>query len=102
MNRLQVSLTQDQYDFLKSEAFVAGKSMAAVLRTLVDKAIEANRQQILTEDPIWQAIGVAQEIQGPTDISSNVDKYLYGKAEYSARAPHLRLAAEEAGEYSVN
>jgi len=76
--------------------------MAAVLRNLIDEAIEANRQQILAEDPIWQAIGVAQEIQGPTDLSSNVDKYLYGEAEYSVRAPRLRLVAEEANEYSTD
>ena len=102
MNRLQISLTQDQYDFLKSEAFVTGKSMAAVLRNLVDEAIETRRRQILAEDPIWQAVGVAQEIQGPTDVSGNVDKYLYGQAEYSARAPRLRLVAEEGNEYSTN
>lgn len=80
MRRLQISLTQTQYDFLQSEAFVSGKSMAAILRDLLDETIRERRREILNHDPIWQAIGVAQEVAGPTDVSANVDKYLYGEA----------------------
>ena len=102
MNRLQISLTQTQYEFLKSESFVTGKSMAAVLRDLLDETIDNRQQEILHNDPIWQVIGVAAEVDGPTDVSVNVDKYLYGEpVEPAAGYPaHLKKVAEETDEYT--
>lgn len=100
MHRLQISLTPTQYEFLKSEAFVSGKSMAAVLRNILDEAIESRRQDVLNNDPIWEAIGVGRDIAGPTDVSTNVDKYLYGESLESANNQPLRKVAEESDEYT--
>jgi hypothetical protein len=100
MHRLQISLTETQYEFLKSEAFVSGQSMAAVLRDLLDEAIQARQQDILNNDPIWQVIGVGQEIKGPTDVSANVDKYLYGEPVESVDYHQLPKVAEESDEYT--
>jgi hypothetical protein len=99
MYRLQISITNEQYEFLQSEAFVNGKSMASVLRDLLDQAIQAQQKETLENDPIWDVIGVAQEISGPTDVSRNVDKYLYGKR---LQAPENRLdqVAEIPDEYT--
>lgn len=80
MNRLQISLTQPQYEFLKSESFVLGKSMAAIVRRLLDEIIENRQCNALEADPIWQVIGVGEDITGPTDVSSNLDHYLYGSS----------------------
>jgi hypothetical protein len=102
MHRLQISLTETQYEFLKSEAFVSGKSMAAVLRDLLDDAIEARQQDALNNDPIWDVIGVGQEIEGPTDVSRNVDKYLYGEPLESADYNQLPKVAEESDEYTAD
>lgn len=103
MIRLQISLTQDQYEFLKSEAFVSGQSMAAVLRELLDEVIQHRQQEILEKDPIWQVIGVAQEVAGPTDISTQVDRYLYGTPLESTAAPEqLPKVAEESDEYATD
>ena len=102
MHRLQISLTETQYEFLKSEAFVSGKSMAAVLRDLLDDAIEARQQDALNNDPIWDVIGVGQEIEGPTDVSRNVDKYLYGEPLESADYSQLPKVAEESDEYTAD
>jgi len=101
MNRLQISLTQTQYEFLKSEAFVSGRSMAAVLRDILDETIRHRQQEILANDPIWQAIGVAEEVGGPTDVSANVDKYLYGQPVEPADdyPSHLKKVAEDSDEY---
>jgi hypothetical protein len=99
MHRLQISLTQTQYEFLKSEAFVSGKSMAAVLRDLLDDAIEDRQQEALNNDPIWEVIGVGQEIEGPTDVSANIDKYLYGEPVESGAYSQLPKVAEESDEY---
>jgi hypothetical protein len=99
MNRLQISLTQEHYDFLKAESFTSGKSMAAVLRALLDEVIAARRQDLLENDPIWRTIGVGAEIDGPTDISSNVDRYLYGE-RVESNTLELPLVAEDPDEYT--
>lgn len=78
MNRLQISLTEDQYAFLKSESFVLGKSMAAVLRDLLNQVITARCNSALEADPIWQVIGIGHKLDAPTDISTHIDHYLYG------------------------
>jgi hypothetical protein len=102
MHRLQISLTPTQYEFLKSESFVSEKSMAAVLRGILDKVIESQQQDTLNNDPIWDVIGVGQDIEGATDVSSNVDKYLYGEPLEAAGSQSLRKVAEEPDEYTSN
>ena len=100
MHRLQISLTQIQYEFLKSEAFITDKSMAAVLRDLLDEVIAARQVESLNSDPIWSVIGIAQDVEGPTDVSANVDKYLYGEPLESKERRHLQMVAEESDEYT--
>lgn len=102
MNRLQISLTSEQYEFLKSEAFVTGQSMAAVLRHLLDKVIEARQKDVLENDPIWQVIGVGEEIEGPGDASANVDRYLYGQRTESVPDIPVPQVAETADEYTAD
>ena len=100
MHRLQISLTQIQYEFLKSEAFVTGKSMAAVLRDLLDEIITTRQQDMLDNDPIWDAIGVGRDLEGPTDISANVNKYLYGeRLELTGPSDQIKKVAERPDEY---
>jgi hypothetical protein len=103
MHRLQISLTETQYEFLKSESFVSSKSMAAVLRDLLDEIIAIRQQSILENDPIWDVIGIAKEIDGPTDVSANVDKYLYGAPlEPASYTPLQKVAEEPADEYNAD
>ncbi|MEW5957057.1 MAG: hypothetical protein AB1801_04990 [Chloroflexota bacterium] len=100
MHRLQISLTAEQYDFLKSEAFISNKSMAAVLRNVLDHTIQNRRQDLMTNDPIWNVIGVGQDLEGPTDVSTNIDQYLYGDPEDTAnRAVPEPKVAESPDEY---
>ena len=100
MHRLQISLTEEHYEFLKSESFLTGKSMAAVLRDLLDEIVSLRQQDLLANDPIWEVIGVAEEIEGPTDISANVDKYLYGERLEIIQPDQLQKVAEATDEYS--
>ena len=100
MHRLQISLTEEHYEFLKSESFLTGKSMAAVLRDLLDEIVKLRQQDLLANDPIWEVIGVAEEIEGPTDISANVDKYLYGERLETMQPDQLQKVAEATDEYS--
>lgn len=99
MQRLQISLDENQYEFLRSEAFVTGQSMAALLRDLLDEAIQRRQEEILRNDPIWQAIGVAEEVGGPTDVSANVDRYLYGEPVGVVTSQSLLKVAEAPDEY---
>jgi hypothetical protein len=99
MHRLQISLNETHYEFLKSEAFITGQSMATILRDLLDGIIRQRQQEILRDDPIWQAIGVGQEIDGPTDVSANIDRYLYGELLEPASVQPLKKVAEESDEY---
>lgn len=99
MQRLQISLDENQYEFLRSEAFITGQSMAALLRDLLDEVIQKRQDEILRDDPIWQAIGVAEEIEGPTDVSANVDRYLYGEPLEAVNSQFLLKAAEAPNEY---
>ena len=99
MHRLPISLSEIHYEFLRSESFITGQSMAAVLRNLLDEIIERRRQEILQDDPIWQAIGVGQEIDGPTDISTNVNRYLYGEPLEAVDVQPLQKVAEASDEY---
>ena len=100
MHRLQISLTEEHYEFLKSESFLTGKSMAAVLRDLLDEIVSLRQQDLLANDPIWEVIGVAEEVEGPTDISTNVDKYLYGERLETMQPDQLQKVAEPTDEYS--
>lgn len=102
MKRLQISLTEAQYEFLKAEAFLLGKSMAAVLRDLLDAVIQTRQQELLQNDPIWDVIGVGAEVEGPTDASTRVDRYLYGEFENADNATRLRKIAEEPDDYAVD
>ena len=102
MHRLQISLTKSQYEFLKSEAFISGKSMAAILRSLLDEIIGIRQQNMLRDDPIWSVIGVAEEVEGPTDVSDKVDKYLYGASVESSAYDQLQSVAEESDEYDTD
>jgi hypothetical protein len=99
MKRLQISLSATHYEFLKSESFTTGQSMAAVLRNLLDEIIQIRQQEILLRDPIWDVIGVGQEIDGPTDVSANVDRYLYGEPLEPAGVQSLQKVAEAPNEY---
>jgi hypothetical protein len=99
MYRLQISLDETHYEFLKSEAFITGQSMAAVLRDLLNEVIQQRQHEILTDDPIWQAIGVAVEVDAPPDISANLDRYLYGEPLELAEMSFPKKVAEESNDY---
>ena len=102
MNRLQVNLTSEQYEFLRTEAFAKSKSMAAILREILDEVIAQRQQGLLEDDPIWDMIGVGADIDGPTDISENVDKYLYGERITAPQLTVVNKVAEESNEYHVD
>ncbi|MEM7028991.1 MAG: hypothetical protein AAF629_05320 [Chloroflexota bacterium] len=77
MKQIQINLTTEQYDFLKAEMLSQNKSLTVVISNILDESILRDRQDILENDPIWSVIGIGKDIVGPTNVSQNVDNYLY-------------------------
>jgi hypothetical protein len=100
MKRVQMILEEWQHEWLAQEAGRQSISMSALLRQMVTEAIELRRAESLSDDPLWGAIGLGM---GPDDgiSSENLDSFLYATASARSAQP-LRMAAESAGEFTVN
>ena len=78
MIRTQIQLTEEQHKFLREKAAEYKVSMAELIRRGVDLLAERETQ------PDWEErkrrakaiVGIAQDIDGATDVSVNHDKYL--------------------------
>lgn len=81
MHKTQLYLENHQYVLLKDWAARQGKSIAEVVRELVDAALKAPAQN--ARDPIYDIIGLADS--GLTNVGRHVDDYLYGDASTIAR-----------------
>ena len=78
MVRTQIQLTEPQFEALKARASAEGRSMADVVRTLVDESLsgagrpgrDERRRRALA------AIGMLGKGKGPRDLSRRHDDYL--------------------------
>ena len=81
MHRLQISLTEWQYHFVREQASRTGQSMAGFIRKLIEQEAETVQRPV-EEDPIWEVVGIGRG--GPPydvseyDVSERVDEFLYG------------------------
>jgi hypothetical protein len=91
MKRVQLILEEWQHDWLAAEAEKNETSMSALLRDLLNEAIERHQAATIAEDPIWGIIGMAE---GPDDgiTSENLDDFLY-RGDWATR--ELRKVAED-------
>jgi len=80
MVRTQIYLSEKQYDLLKQKAHEQKITLSAVIRASLD----VNNLPKSTQKPMknWlheMAIRAKKRgVKGPKDLSSNVDKYMYG------------------------
>ncbi len=87
MVRMQLYLPQQQHDRLKALALKQRKSMSSVVRQLVDEKTDpdvltftnkpkkmSTGQWLLNQAKLAESMG----FQGPKDLASKVDEYLYG------------------------
>jgi hypothetical protein len=78
MVRTQIQLTEPQFEALRARASAEGRSMADIIRTLVDDSLsgtgrpdrEERRRRALA------AIGMLGKGKGPRDLSRRHDDYL--------------------------
>lgn len=74
MHKTQLYLENDQYLLLKDWALKQKKSIAQVVRELIDAALKPPSHSL--RDPLDELVGKADS--GYSNISQNVDDYLYG------------------------
>jgi len=76
MHRLQISIPEWQYRFLREQASRTGQSIAGFIRKLIEQEAQAVQRPV-EEDPIWEIVGIGQG-GPPYDVSERVDEFLYG------------------------
>ncbi len=74
MHRSQIMLRETQYRFLVDEAQRTGQSISSILRELIDRRMQSQRQSSLERDPLWDMVGIARG--GPDKVSEDHDRYL--------------------------
>jgi negative regulator of replication initiation len=75
MHRLQISLPEWQYRFLREQASHTGQSIADFIRKLIEKEAQTVQRPI-EADPIWEVVGIGRG-GPPYDVSDRVDEFLY-------------------------
>lgn len=75
MIRTQVYLTEDQYNHIQLEAKRGKKKAAQVLRDVLERGMKQYQQN--AGNALLDIAKIAQK--GPTDLSTNIDTYLYIK-----------------------
>ncbi len=79
MHRLQICIPEWQYRFLQQRAQQSNRSIADVIRTLIQREAKARQPGDVADDPIWEVVGVVQSGL-PRDASERVEELVYGGA----------------------
>lgn len=77
MKRLQISLDHELNEELGRTARAEGVSKAEIVRRCLREGVQPSRLPPLEEDPIFGIFGIFGDNDGPTDISENVDHWVY-------------------------
>lgn len=79
MRRTQISLTENEYNFLRREAKRRGTSMAGMVRELIQERMET-RLRIPADHPFRDIIGIGRG--DGTPVSEKHDECLYGAPDW--------------------
>ncbi len=72
VKRLQISLEQEQDDWLASRARATGTSKAGVVRALIEESVRQAALPPLEEDPLWAIVGSSDYDPGDETIDDVV------------------------------
>jgi len=75
IRRTQIYLEDSQYELLRSRARREGKSMAAVIREILDEYL-GGKASMSRRDPLRHAIGIGKG--DGAAVAENYQDYLYG------------------------
>jgi hypothetical protein len=76
LHRTQVYLEESQYELLRSLARRKGRSLAAVLRDILDAYLQAPARAT-RQDPFRRVIGIGKG--DGSRVAENYEDYLYGE-----------------------
>lgn len=78
MIRTQVYLTEDQYQSIRLKAEREKRATAEVIRDLLAQGLSQTYKTNAGNALLRLAkLGMELQIKGPSDLSTNIDKYLY-------------------------
>ena len=77
MTTFTLSLVEADYQRLEKAAKRVGKPVQALICEWIAQLPDVDELFDVTQDPVFQMEGY--ESQAPTDLSVNLDKYLYGE-----------------------
>ena len=76
MAELTLELMQSDVQRLERVAARSGKTVQALIRDWIAQLLDSDEPFDITQDPVYRMEGYDSE--APTDLASNLDKYLYG------------------------
>ncbi len=77
MTTLSIQLIDTDYKRLKQAAKKSGKTIQALIYEWIAKLPEIDESYDVTQDPVFQMEGYNSD--APSDLSVNIDKYIYGE-----------------------
>lgn len=77
MTKVTIELQDNEFNRLEKAANRNGKSIKEMIKQLIFQLPDGEKQLDVTEDPIYQMGGYDSD--APSDLSKNLDKYLYGQ-----------------------
>ena len=76
MHRTQIYLEENQYQLLRSQARRKGKSLAAIIREILQTHL-GGRQNVTAQDPFRRVVGIGEG--DGSRVAENCEEYLYGE-----------------------
>lgn len=77
MTELTIRLKNSEYQRLEHAANHAGKSVQSLVHEWIDRLTSVEEPFDITQDPVFKMEGY--DSNAPADLSTNLDKYLYGQ-----------------------
>ncbi len=97
MHRLQISLPEWQYRFLREQASRTDQSIDGFIRKLIEQEAQTVQRPV-EEDPIWEVVGIGRG-GPPYDVSERVDEFLYSVQGEIDIEERRRRAIAAAGQF---
>lgn len=76
MDRMQIYLETEQRLRLNALARALGRPTAELIREAVDRYLGEQSQGVTPDDPLFELIGAAGDLETATDVASNHHHYL--------------------------
>lgn len=76
MDRMQIYLETEQRLRLNALSRALGRPTAELIRDAVDRYLAEQSQSVSSNDPLFELVGAAGDLETATDVASNHHRYL--------------------------